>query len=134
MQNILLRILGLGDLAKTVTLLKAELDGLKSELETLDEKVDEIEIPDEIDTDDFVREDDFDDKVKDIIRDEVADKDDIVKEAYEELEGQVEELVEDEVKKAIKNVDKASFGDEEELKTLIRSVILDRVSIRIEVQ
>jgi hypothetical protein len=120
MRSILLKLLGLSDLAQSVTLLKAELDSVKSELETLEKQIEDTEIPD---PDDFVLDCDFDDKVRDIIRDEIADKDDIVQEVRDEIQDDIDEKVQEAVDDAIENVDKSSFGDEEELKILIKKVL-----------
>lgn len=121
MRSILLKLLGLSDLAQSVVLLKAELDSVKTDLETLEKQFQDTEIPD---PDDFVLDCDFEDKVKDIIRDEIADKDDIVSDVKDEIQSDIEDMVQDAVDEAIENVDKSSFGDEEELKILIKKVLI----------
>lgn len=92
MRSILLKLLGLSDLAQSVTLLKAELDSVKTDLEMLEKQLEDTEIPD---PDDFVLDCDFEDKVKDIIRDEIADKDDIKDEIMDEIRDDIEEQVRD---------------------------------------
>jgi len=92
MRSILLKLLGLSDLAQSVTLLKAELDSVKTDLEMLEKQFEDTEIPD---PDDFVLDCDFDDKVKDIIRDEIADRDDIKDEVMDEIRDEIEEQVRD---------------------------------------
>jgi hypothetical protein len=88
----LLKLLGLSDLAQSVTLLKAELDSVKTDLETLEKQFENTEIPD---PDDFVLDCDFDDKVKDVIRYEISDKDDIKDEIMDEIRDEIEEQVRD---------------------------------------
>lgn len=92
MKTLLLKLLGLSDLAKSVTLLKAELDSVKTDLNMLEKQFEDTEIPD---PDDFVLDCDFDDKVRDIIRDEIADKDEIKDEILDEIRDDIEEQVRD---------------------------------------
>lgn len=107
MPNILLKILGLGDLVKTINDLKQELESVKSDLASLEKSFEDTEIPD---TDEFVLESDLEDRISDylsendylfkqeiveLIQEEVADSDDVVQNVLDELQDDLEEKVRD---------------------------------------
>lgn len=123
-------MLGLHTLVATLTAIRKENEELKKSLAALEEKVDEIEIPD---MDDYVSHSDLDDNIEnylnsndyatqsycdDEIESRVSDK---VEEAIEEID------FEDKVQEVVRDMDKASFGDENELKELIKKVLEEMV-------
>jgi len=144
MKKLVLKLLGLETLASEVLTLRKEneelkayqkdltmtQEGLRASLDELTEKVDEIESPD---LDEYVREDDINDRIESYINDN-----DIVSQSYvdDEIESKVSDAVEsaiedldleDKVKEVVADMDKASFGDKEELKELIKKVLEEMV-------
>jgi hypothetical protein len=128
MKKLIINLLGLNTLVAEVVRLKKENEELKKSLAELTEKVDEIEIP-EFDTDDFVREDDINDRVESYLNDN-----DYASQSYvdDEIESKVSDAVEsavedidltDKVKEVVDDMDKASFGDTEELKAIVIKVL-----------
>jgi BMFP domain-containing protein YqiC len=130
MKTLVLKMLGLHTLVATLTAIRKENEELKKSLAALEEKVDEIEIPD---MDDYVSHSDLDDNIEnylnsndyatqsycdDEIESRVSDK---VEEAIEEID------FEDKVQEVVRDMDKASFGDENELKELIKKVLEEMV-------
>lgn len=140
--------LGLSDLAKTLNEVQKNLDTLdqkvgalsiesepdlsdvESRLDDLEEKVNDI------DPDDFVRSNDLDDQIDMWMQNsEYCDSDrvrDIIEEETEELSDNLEEKVAeaieetdltDKVEEVVKKMDKASFGDTEELKAIVTEVL-----------
>ena len=123
-----MKLLGLNTLVAEVVRLKKENEELKKSLAELTEKVDEMEIPD-FDADDFVREDDVNDRIESYINDN-----DIATQSYvdDEIESKVSDAVEsavedidltEKVKEVVDDMDKASFGDTEELKAIVIKVL-----------
>jgi len=95
-----MKLLGLNTLVEDIAYLKetlsnveAENENLKKALAEMTEKVDEIEIPD-FDPDDFVREDDVNDRIESYVNDN-----DIVTQSY------VDDEIESKVDAAIENAD-----------------------------
>ena len=141
MKKLVLKLLGLETLANEVLTLRKENEELKKsykdlceEVEALEvrltEKLDEMESPD---LDEYVREDDINDRIESYINDN-----DIVSQSYvdDEIESKVSDAVEsaiedldleDKVKDVVSDMDKASFGDTEELKELIKKVLEEMV-------
>jgi hypothetical protein len=128
MKNWIMKLLGLNTLVAEVVRLKKENEELKKSLAELTEKVDEMEIPD-FDADDFVREDDVNDRIESYINDN-----DIATQSYvdDEIESKVSDAVEsavedidltEKVKEVVDDMDKASFGDTEELKAIVIKVL-----------
>jgi BMFP domain-containing protein YqiC len=130
MKTLVLKLLGLNTLVATLTAIRKENEELKKSLAALEEKVEEIEIPD---MDDYVSHSDLDDNIEnylnnndyatqsycdDEIESRVSDK---VEEAIEEID------FEDKVQEVVRDMDKASFGDENELKELIKKVLEEMV-------
>jgi hypothetical protein len=137
MKNMIMKLLGLNTLVEELALLKKQNEEFTNRIKHLDdevnaleervqEKIDEIE---SIDTDDFVREDDINDRIESYINDN-----DIVSQSYvddeiesrvsEKVEEAIEELdIEDKVTEVVDNMDKASFGDTEELKDIVKEVL-----------
>ena len=122
MKKLIINLLGLNTLVAEVVRLKKENEELKKSLAELTEKVDEIETPD---MDNYVSEDDINDRIESYINDN-----DIVSQSYvddeieskvsDKVEEAVEELdIEDKVKEVVDEMDKASFGDTEELKAIV---------------
>ena len=110
--------------------LKKSLKDLCEEVEALEvrltEKLDEMESPD---LDEYVREDDINDRIETYINDN-----DIVSQSYvdDEIESKVSDKVEeaiedldleDKVKDVVSDMDKASFGDTEELKSIVKEQV-----------
>ena len=128
MKKMIINLLGLNTLVAEVVRLKKENEELKKSLAELTEKVDEIEIP-EFDTDDFVREDDINDRVESYLNDN-----DYATQSYvdDEIESKVSDAVEsavedldltDKVKEVVDDMDKASFADTEELEGIVRKEV-----------
>lgn len=86
-----MKLLGLESLVTEVTLLRKENENLNKALADLNEKVEEIEIPD-FDTDDFVREDDVNDRIESYLNDN-----DYVSSSYvdDEIETKVSDAIDD---------------------------------------
>lgn len=141
----MLKLLGLNTLVEMLALLTKENETLKkslSDLEVvvadLETKVNDMEAPD-FDPDDFVREDDINDRIESYINDN-----DIVSQSYvdDEIESRVSDKVEeaigdldltDQVEEVVKEMDKASFGDTEELKTIVRGEVKSFMLNNVEV-
>lgn len=148
MRNWLLNWLGINALALTVTTVRKDFDTLdqkvgelsiesepdlsdvESRLDDLEEKVGDI------DPDDFVRSDDLDDQIDSWMSNSDFVNEDRVTELIDEqtehlsdnLEEKVAEAVEeidltDKVEEVIEKMDKASFGDTEELKAIVTEVL-----------
>ena len=138
-----MKLLGLDTLVTTVLTLRKENEELKKSLAELTEKVDELEIPD-FDADDFVREDDINDRIETFINDnDIASQSYVDEEVESKVSDAVESAVEDidlteKVKEVVDDMDKASFGDTEELETLIKKevkrFVLNSVEVRMEVK
>ena len=143
MKKLIMKLLGLDTLVTTVLTLRKENEELKKSLAELTEKVDEMEIPD-FDADDFVREDDVNDRIESYLNDN-----DYCTQSYcdDEIESKVSDAVEsavedidltEKVKEVVDDMDKASFGDTEELETLIKKevkrFVLNSVEVRMEVK
>jgi len=147
MKKLIMKLLGLDTLVCSIELslelLRKENEELKKSLAELTEKVDEIEIPD-IDADDFVREDDINDRVESYLNDNdyVSSSyvdDEVESKVSDKVEEAIEELdLSDKVKEVVDDMDKASFGDTEELTNIVKKVVkkfvLDSVDVRIEVR
>ena len=145
MKKLIMKLLGLESLVYELNTLKNEVlvladenKELKTKIENLENEVSEFEIPD-FDADDFVREDDVNDRIESYLNDN-----DYVTQSYcdDEIESKVCEIVdekvdeaveikiedldlESKVKKVFNEMDKASFGDTEELRSIVRSVLRD---------
>ena len=148
MRNWLANWLGLNDLALTLTTVRKDfvtleekvgtlsiesepdLSDVESRLDDLEEKVGDI------DPDDFVRSNDLDDQIDSWMSNSDFCNEDRVTELIEEqteelsdsLEEKVAEAIEEidltvKVEEVIKEMDKASFGDTEELKAIVTEVI-----------
>ena len=143
MKKLIMKLLGLDTLVTTVLTLRKENEELKKSLAELTEKVDELEIPD-FDADDFVREDDINDRIETFINDnDIASQSYVDEEVESKVSDAVESAVEDidlteKVKEVVDDMDKASFGDTEELETLIKKevkrFVLNSVEVRMEVK
>jgi len=98
-----------------------DLSDVESRLDDLEEKVGDI------DPDDFVRSNDLDDQIdswmsnSDFVNEDRVTE--IIEEQTEELSDSLEEKVAEAVEEVIKKMDKASFGDSEELKAIVTEVI-----------
>lgn len=113
----------------SVELLRKENEELKKSIAELEEKVDEIEIPD---MDDYVQHSDLDDNIEsylnnndyatqDWVQGEIEDID-----VSDKVESAIEDLdLEDKIKEIVDDMDKASFGDTEELKSIVQQVLRD---------
>ena len=150
MKKLIMKLLGLESLVTELAELKKiqrdiiiAQEGLSAKVDEVSEKVEEIEIPD-IDADDFVREDDVNDRIESYLNDN-----DYVSSSYvdDEIESKVSDAVEsavedidlsDKVKEVVDEMDKDSFGDTEELTNIVKKVVkkfvLDSVDVRIEVR
>ena len=145
MKKLIMKLLGLDTLVTTVLTLRKENEELKKSLAELTEKVDEMEIPD-FDADDFVREDDINDRVESYLNDN-----DYCTQSYcdDEIESKVSDAVEsavedidltEKVKEVVDDMDKASFGDTEELEQAVSKAVKkyiadpDRFKISIDIR
>lgn len=135
MKTLIIKWLGLDTLAETVADMASytsqlppadEINNLIKRTEKLEEKVEEIEIPD---MDDYMRECDLDSYLCDneyvsssYVDDEIESK---VSEKVEEAINDID--IENKVKEVVDDMDKASFGDTEELKQIVRKVLEEMV-------
>ena len=128
MKKLIMKLLGLETLVTTVLTLRKENEELKKSLAERTEKVDEMEIPD-FDADDFVREDDVNDRIESYLNDN-----DYATQSYcdDEIESKVSDAVEsavedidltEKVKEVVDDMDKASFADTEELEGIVRKEV-----------
>jgi ElaB/YqjD/DUF883 family membrane-anchored ribosome-binding protein len=139
MKKLIMKLLGLENIVETVDDMASytsqlpsaeEINKLLERVKELEEKVSEIEVPD---LDEYVREDDVNDRIESYLNDN-----DYVTQSYcdDEIETKVSDAVDekvtdaideldisDKVEEVVKGMDKASFGDTEELNSLIRAVI-----------
>jgi uncharacterized membrane-anchored protein YjiN (DUF445 family) len=97
MKKLIVKLLGLESLVTAVLTLRKENEELKKSLAELTEKVDEIEIPD-FDADDFVREDDINDRVESYLNDN-----DYITQSY--CDDEIESKVSDAVESAVEDLD-----------------------------
>lgn len=142
MKKLIINLLGLNSLVNLVDLLRKENEELKKNyldccvrLGELETKLDDLEIPD---TDDFVSENDIDSKIEDYLYNNDYATVDKVSELIDEqdTESLVEKVIEeidltDRVEGIVKRMDKASFGDTEELKSIVTEVLK---TIRLKVE
>lgn len=109
-------------------------EGLSAKVDEVSEKVDEIESPD---MDNYVSEDDINDRIESFMNDNeyVTSSyvdDEIESKVSDKVEEAVEELdIEDKVKEVFDEMDKPSFCDTEELKSIVRTVLRD-IKIKFE--
>lgn len=131
----MLKLLGLETLAKEIAELKKFQRDLATAQEGLSAKVDEVsekvEAVEDFDADDFVREDDVNDRIESYLYDnDYATQsycdDEIESKVSDAVESAIEDIdIEDKVKEVVNGMDKASFGDTEELRSIVRSVLCD---------
>lgn len=140
MKKLIMKLLGLNVLIEATVLLTEKVDaleaenaGLKKTLAELTEKVDEMEIPD-FDADDFVREDDINDRVESYLNDndyctQSYCDDEIESKVSDAVESAIEDLdIEDKVKEVVSEMDKASFGDTEEIEQAVSKAVTEVLS------
>jgi BMFP domain-containing protein YqiC len=150
MKKLMLKLLGLESLVTAILTLRKENEELKKSLADLETKVDEIEIPD---ADDFVREDDVNDRIESYLNDndycsssyvddeieskvsekveeaiEEKDFDEIISDKVEEAMKTVDAELEDKVKEVVADMDKASFGDTEEIESAVSKAVAEVLS------
>ncbi len=116
-------------------------EGLSAKVDEVSEKMDEIEIPD---MDDYVQISDLDDNIESYLNNnDYATTSYVDDEIESKVSDAVESAVEDldlteKVKEVVDDMDKASFGDTEELKDIVREqvskFILNNVDVRMEVR
>ena len=137
MKNWITKLLGLNTLVTELASLRKENEELNNRVKHLDdevnalearvqEKIDEIESPD---MDDYISESDLDDRIETYLNDNeyVTSSyvtDEIENNVSEQVESAVEDLdISDKVKEVVEEMDKASFGDTEELKAIVIKVL-----------
>ena len=137
MKKLIMKLLGLESLVTELDLLKKQNEEFTNRIKHLDdevnaleervqEKIDEIEIPD---MDDYISESDLDDRIETYLNDNeyVTSSyvtDEIENNVSEKVESAVEDLdISDKVKEVVEEMDKASFGDTEELKAIVIKVL-----------
>lgn len=116
-------------------------EGLSAKVDEVTEKVDNIE---EFDSSQYVSEDEVNDRIESYLNDNdyVSSSyvdDEIESKVSEKVEEAIEELdIEDKVKEVVDDMDKASFGDTEELKSEItrqlRIMFMDELEIKIKLK
>ena len=137
MKKLIMKLLGLESLVTELDLLKKQNEEFTNRIKHLDdevnalearvqEKIDEIESPD---MDDYISESDLDDRIETYLNDNeyVTSSyvtDEIENNVSEKVESAVEDLdISDKVKEVVEEMDKASFGDTEELKAIVIKVL-----------
>lgn len=92
MKKLIVKMLGLDTLVTAVLTLRKENEELKTKIENLENVVEEMEIPD-FDADDFVREDDVNDRIESYLNDN-----DYATQSYcdDEIESKVSDAIENE--------------------------------------
>jgi hypothetical protein len=133
MKTLIMKLLGLNTLAEEIAELKkfqrdlaTAQEGLSAKVDEVTEKVDNIE---EFDSSQYVSEDEINDRIEsyinenDIVSQSYVD-DEIESKVSDKVEEAIEELdIEDKVKEVVDDMDKASFGDTEELKSIVREQV-----------
>lgn len=145
MKKLIMKLLGIDNdivaINYHIELLRKENEELKKSLAELDEKVEEIEVPD---MDDYVAHSDLDDNIESYLN-----NNDYATQSYvdDEIESKVSDSVDekiddldltDKVEEVVKDMDKASFGDTQELKDEItrqlRVMFMDELEIKIKLK
>lgn len=148
MKNLIMKLLGLNVLIEATVLLTEKVDALEAEnkelkqtLADLETKVDEIEIPD---ANDFVSESDVNNRIESYLNDNdycsssYVD-DEIESKVSEKVEEAIEELdLTDKVREVVDDMDKASFGDTEEMRGEItrqlRVMLMNEIELKIKLK
>lgn len=139
MKNWIMKLLGINTLVSELALLKKQNEELNNRIKHLDDEVNALEervqekideIP-EFDADDFVREDDVNDRIESYLNDNdycsssYVD-DEIESKVSEKVEEAIEELdIEEKVKEVVDEMDKASFGDTEEIESAVSKAVAE---------
>ena len=148
MKNMIMKLLGLESLVTELAELKkfqrdlaTAQEGLSAKFDEVSEKVDEIETPD---MDNYVSEDDVNDRIESYLNDNdyVSSSyvdDEIESKVSYKVEEAIEELdIEDKVKEVVDDMDKASFGDTQELRDEItrqlRVMLMDEIELKIKLK
>lgn len=135
-------MLGLESLVTELALLKKQNEEFTNRIKHLDdevnaleervqEKIDEIETPD---MDDFVREDDVNDRIESYLNDndyvtQSYCDDEIETKVSDAVESAIDDLdIEDKVKEVVSEMDKASFGDTEEIEQAVSKAVAEVLS------
>lgn len=142
MKKLIMKLLGLESLVTELALLKKQNEEFTNRIKHLDdevnaleervqEKIDEIESPD---MDNYVSEDDINDRIESFMNDNeyVTSSyvdDEIESKVSDKVEEAVEELdIEDKVKEVVDEMDKASFGDTEEIEQAVSKAVAEVLS------
>jgi uncharacterized protein YllA (UPF0747 family) len=126
MLKMLMKLLGHPDLAQTLDRLRKEQEALRKSLTELQEKVEDIEVPD---TDDFVQHTDLDDNIESYLSNNDYCQSDYIDDKVErEVADRIEEAINDldlteKVEEVVQDMDKASFGDTEEIRQEVEKAI-----------
>jgi hypothetical protein len=133
MKTLIMKLLGLNTLAEEIAELKkfqrdltTAQEGLSAKVDEVTAKVDDME---EFDPSQYVSEDEVNDRIESYIYDnDIASQsyvdDEVESKVSDKVEEAIEELdIEDKVKEVVDNMDKASFGDTEELKSIVREQV-----------
>lgn len=139
MKKLIMKLLGLDTLVCSIELslelLRKENEELKTKIENLENEVSELESPD---LDEYVREDDVNDRIESYLNDN-----DYVTQSYcdDEIESKVSDAVdekvteaiddldlESKVKEVVDEMDKASFGDTEEIEQAVSKAVAEVLS------
>lgn len=142
MKKLIIKMLGLESLVTELALLKKQNEEFTNRIKHLDdevnaleervqEKIDEIETPD---MDDFVREDDVNDRIESYLNDndyvtQSYCDDEIETKVSDAVESAIDDLdIEDKVKEVVSEMDKASFGDTEEIEQAVSKAVAEVLS------
>jgi hypothetical protein len=140
MKKLIMKLLGLDILIEATVLLTEKVDTLEAENAGLKKALADLEVVvadtetkvsdlEDFDSDSYVSEDDINDRIESYLNDN-----DYCTQSYcdDEIESKVSDAVEsavedidltDKVKEVVDDMDKASFGDTEELKTIVKGEV-----------
>lgn len=132
MKKLIMKLLGLDTLVCSIELslelLRKENEELKTKIENLENEVSELESPD---LDEYVREDDVNDRIESYLNDndyvtQSYCDDEIETKVSDAVESAIDDLdIEDKVKEVVADMDKASFGDTEEIEQAVSKAVAE---------
>lgn len=135
MKKLIMKLLGLDTLVCSIELslelLRKENEELKTKIENLENEVSELESPD---LDEYVREDDVNDRIESYLNDndyvtQSYCDDEIETKVSDAVESAIDDLdIEDKVKEVVADMDKASFGDTEEIEQAVSKAVAEVLS------
>lgn len=133
-----MKLLGLDTLVSELNSLKNEVLVLADENKELKAELakvsDSVEAFEDFDADEFVREDDVNDRIESYLNDndyvtQSYCDDEIESKVSDAVESAIEDLdIEDKVKEVVDDMDKASFGDTEEIEQAVSKAVAEVLS------